>query len=170
MANSSKNHIHVKRITFRNFMSYGNNVNEFTFPDGLNWLCAANGCGKSTLVEALNFAFFGKSYRGGKREELRNTMNTESVLEVTVEFSRTQGTTTEEYFIKRTVDPKNTMKFTVEKKEGDKWIPQNKRAGFTQKDFEDDILRFNEVLFKNNIAQNTQESLPFIDIDRKSVV
>ena len=146
-------------------MSYGNNVNEFTFPDGLNWLCAANGCGKSTLVEALNFAFFGKSYRGGKREELRNTMNTEAVLEVTVEFSRTQGTTTEEYFIKRTVDPKNAMKFTVEKKEGDKWIPQNKRAGFTQKDFEDDILRFNEVLFKNNIAQNTQESLPFIDME-----
>lgn len=146
-------------------MSYGNNVNEFTFPDGLNWLCAANGCGKSTLVEALNFAFFGKSYRGGKREELRNTMNTEAVLEVTVEFSRTQGTTTEEYFIKRTVDPKNVMKFTVEKKEGDKWIPQNKRAGFTQKDFEDDILRFNEVLFKNNIAQNTQESLPFIDME-----
>ena len=165
MANSSKNHIHVKRITFRNFMSYGNNVNEFTFPDGLNWLCAANGCGKSTLVEALNFAFFGKSYRGGKREELRNTMNTEAVLEVTVEFSRIQGTTAEEYFIKRTVDPKNTMKFTVEKKEGDKWIPQNKRAGFTQKDFEDDILRFNEVLFKNNIAQNTQESLPFIDME-----
>lgn len=165
MAISAKNHIHVKKITFRNFMSYGNNVNEFTFPDGLNWLCAANGCGKSTLVEALNFAFFGKSYRGGKREELRNTMNTEAVLEVTVEFSRTQGTTTEEYFIKRTVDPKNTMKFTVEKKEGDKWIPQNKRAGFTQKDFEDDILRFNEVLFKNNIAQNTQESLPFIDME-----
>lgn len=146
-------------------MSYGNNVNEFTFPDGLNWLCAANGCGKSTLVEALNFAFFGKSYRGGKREELRNTMNTEAVLEVTVEFSRIQGTTVEEYFIKRTVDPKNTMKFTVEKKEGDKWIPQNKRAGFTQKDFEDNILRFNEVLFKNNIAQNTQESLPFIDME-----
>lgn len=146
-------------------MSYGNDVNEFKFPKGLNWLCAANGCGKSTLVEALNFAFFGKSYRGGKREELRNTMNTEAVLEVTVEFSRSQGTTTEEYFIKRTVDPKNAMKFTVEKKEGDKWIPQNKRAGFTQKDFEDDILRFNEVLFKNNIAQNTQESLPFIDME-----
>ena len=146
-------------------MSYGNDVNEFKFPNGLNWLCAANGCGKSTLVEALNFAFFGKSYRGGKREELRNTMNTEAVLEVTVEFSRTQGTIAEEYFIRRTVDPKNTMKFTVEKKEGDKWIPQNKRAGFTQKDFEDDILRFNEVLFKNNIAQNTQESLPFIDME-----
>ena len=146
-------------------MSYGDNVNEFTFPDGLNWLCAANGCGKSTLVEALNFAFFGKSYRGGKREELRNTMNTEAVLEVTVEFTRTQGTASEEYFIRRTVDPKNSMKFTVEKKEGDKWIPQNKRAGFTQKDFEDDILRFNEVLFKNNIAQNTQESLPFIDME-----
>ena len=164
MANS-KNHIHLKRITFRNFMSYGNNVNEFTFPDGLNWLSAANGCGKSTLVEALNFAFFGKSYRGGKREELRNTMNTEAVLEVCVEFERVQGETREEYFIRRTVDPKNAMKFTVEKKEGDKWVPQNKRAGFTQKDFEDDVLHFNEVLFKNNIAQNTQESIPFIDME-----
>ena len=164
MANS-KNHIHLKRITFRNFMSYGNNVNEFTFPGGLNWLSAANGCGKSTLVEALNFAFFGKSYRGGKREELRNTMNTEAVLEVCVEFERIQGETREEYFIRRTVDPKNVMKFNVEKKEGDKWVPQNKRAGFTQKDFEDDVLHFNEVLFKNNIAQNTQESIPFIDME-----
>ena len=162
---TSKNHIHVKRITFRNFMSYGNDINEFTFPDGLNWLCAANGCGKSTLVEALNFAFFGKSYRGGKRDELRNTMNTEATLEVTVEFTRTQGTVSGEYFIRRTVDPKNNMKFTVEKKEGNEWVPQNKRAGFTQKDFEDDILHFNEVLFKNNIAQNTQESLPFIDME-----
>lgn len=165
MANSSKNHINVKRITFRNFMSYGNDVNEFKFPNGLNWLCAANGSGKSTLVEALNFAFFGKSYRGGKREELRNTMNTDATLEVTIEFSRTQGTVTEEYFIRRTVDPKNNMKFSVEKKEGDKWVTQNKRAGFTQKDFEDDILRFNEVLFKHNIAQNTQESQPFIDLE-----
>ena len=69
MKHSAKNQIILKRATHRNFMSYGNDVNEFTFPEGLNWLSASNGCGKSTEVEVLNFAFFGKSYRGGKRDD-----------------------------------------------------------------------------------------------------
>lgn len=165
MKHSAKNQIILKRATHRNFMSYGNDVNEFTFPEGLNWLSASNGCGKSTEVEVLNFAFFGKSYRGGKRDDLRNTMNTEATLEVSVEFTRRQGETEEEYYITRTLDPKGNMKFTVERKEGDKWVAQNKRAGFTQKDFEEDILHFNEVLFKNIVAMNTQESIPFIDME-----
>ena len=153
-------------------MSYGNNVNEFTFPEGLNWLSASNGCGKSTEVEVLNFAFFGKSYRGGNRTELRNTMNVDATMKVTVEFDRVQGDTREEYFLTRTLDPKGNMKFTLEKKEGEKWVVQNKRAGFTQKDFEENILHFNEILFKNNIAMNTQESIPFIDqepVDRRKL-
>lgn len=169
---NSKNKIILKKATHSNFMSYGNNVNEFTFPQGLNWLSASNGCGKSTEVEVLNFAFFGKSYRGGNRNELRNTMNTEATLKVTVEFDRVQGDIQEEYFLTRTLDPKGNMKFTLEKKEGDKWVVQNKRAGFTQKDFEENILHFNEILFKNNIAMNTQESIPFIDqepVDRRKL-
>jgi DNA repair exonuclease SbcCD ATPase subunit len=56
--------IQFKRIMFRNFMSYGANNNTFEFMDGVTWCCGSNGFGKSTIVEAINFALFGDSYRG----------------------------------------------------------------------------------------------------------
>lgn len=172
MHTDSKNKIILKRATIRNFMSYGNNVNEFPFLEGMNWLSAPNGCGKSTIVEAITFAFFGKSYRGGTLAELRNTLNIFATTEVTLEFDREQGKTRDEYFIRRTIDPKGTSKFVLEKKDGDKWVQQNKRAGFTQKDFENDILHLDILLFKNMVAMNTQEFEPFISqepVDRRKL-
>ena len=64
-----------KELEFRNFMSYGNTKNVFEFRDGLTWLSGDNGFGKSAIVEAMTFALLGVSYRGGKKEELRNTKN-----------------------------------------------------------------------------------------------
>lgn len=158
------NEIVLHRATHKNFMSYGNNLNEFTFPEGLLWLSADNGSGKSTEIEVINFAFYGDSYRGGNRNDLRNTLNTEGTLEVMVEFARINGDLNEEYRITRSITPKGTMKFEVERLEDGAWVMLNKRAGFTQKDFEDNILCFNKTLFKNTIAVNTQESIPFIDM------
>ena len=43
--------IHLEKVIFRNFMSYGNTFNEFVFKDGLLWLNAENGFGKSTIIE-----------------------------------------------------------------------------------------------------------------------
>ena len=161
------NDIKLKNIVFSNFMAYGNNVNEFSFPDGMIWMSADNGSGKSTLVEVIGFAFFGTSYRGGNRGELRNTRNVEGTLRVMMEFDRTNSDGTETFRVTRTVSPKGAMKFEVEKMEGEDWVVQSKRAGYSQKDFEENVLGFNEILFKNDIAMNTQESIPFIDMAAK---
>lgn len=162
------NSITLKSCVFNNFMSYGNTANEFTFPNGMVWMCADNGSGKSTLVEAINFALFGTSYRGGNKSELRNTRNVDGTLRVMLEFDCEKGPEdVSTYRITRSISPKGTSKFEVEKMEGGKWVAQSKRAGYSQKDFEESVLGFNEVLFKNDIALNTQESISFIDMPAK---
>ena len=162
------NNLTLKSCVFNNFMSYGNNVNEFTFPNGLVWMSADNGSGKSTLVEAINFALFGTSYRGGNKGDLRNTRNVDGTLRVILEFDceKVAGIV-ESYRVTRTISPKGTTKFEVEKLEGDVWVSQSKRAGYGQKDFETSILGFSEILFKNTIAMNTQESIPFLEMSAK---
>lgn len=154
-----------KELEFRNFMSYGNTRNLFEFRDGLTWLSGDNGFGKSAIVEAMTFALLGVSYRGGKKEELRNTKNAAdgapTVVQLTFDTENPQDGH-ESWRITRSITGKtSTIKFTIEKLVGDEWVAQNKRAGFSQQDFEEKVLQFNEVLFKNVIAMNTQETLPF---------
>ena len=154
-----------KELQFRNFMSYGNTKNVFEFRDGLTWLSGDNGFGKSAIVEAMTFALLGISYRGGKKEELRNTKNASAgeptVVQLTFDTENPQDGH-ESWRIMRSISGKtSTVKFTIEKLIGEEWVSQNKRAGFSQQDFEEKVLQFNEVLFKNVIAMNTQETLPF---------
>lgn len=154
-----------KELEFRNFMSYGNTKNVFEFRDGLTWLSGDNGFGKSAIVEAMTFALLGVSYRGGKKEELRNTKNAAdgapTVVTLLFDTDNPQDGL-ESWRITRSISGKTSaMKFVIEKKVGEDWVAQNKRAGFSQQDFEERVLQFNEVLFKNVIAMNTQETLPF---------
>lgn len=146
-------------------MSYGNTKNVFEFRDGLVWLSGDNGFGKSAIVEAMTFALLGVSYRGGKKEELRNSRNAEDGAPTTVILTFDTENPQDgrlSYRVTRSITGKaSTVKFVIEKKEGEDWVVQNKRAGFSQQDFEQKVLQFNEVLFKNVIAMNTQETLPF---------
>lgn len=73
-----------KKLTFSNFMSYGDTLNEVEFIDGLTYLNAANGYGKSTIIEALTFCLFGNSYRGGNIGDLKNTENKQSVMKTSL--------------------------------------------------------------------------------------
>lgn len=159
-----------KEVSFRNFMSYGSTLNKFTFKDGLTWVHGDNGFGKSTIVEAMTFALLGTSYRGGTKADLRNSKNFNqdepekappTVVELVFDIENPPNPT-ESYRVTRTISgAKSTIKFVLEKLEGETWVAQNKRAGFTQQDFEENILQFNDVLFKNVIAMNTQETQPF---------
>ena len=68
--------ITFKKLIFRNFMSYGDIDNVVEFHPGLIYLSAPNGYGKSSIVEALTYVLYGKSYRGGNQSDLKNTENT----------------------------------------------------------------------------------------------
>ena len=76
----------LRCIRWKNLLSYGNAWSEFIFEPGITRLMGVNGHGKSSMIEALYFAFFGKPYRKINLGLLVNNINKEG-LEVQVEFS-----------------------------------------------------------------------------------
>lgn len=75
-----------KKLRVKNFLSYGNSFTEFDFDNSKsNILQGANGNGKSTCLEALTFAYTGKSYRGINKPSLVNDVNKKDCL-VELEF------------------------------------------------------------------------------------
>ena len=67
--------VEFKKLSFCNIMSYGASGAEIDFQAGLNTIKAANGSGKSSILDALTFVLFGKPYRDIKLSELVNTSN-----------------------------------------------------------------------------------------------
>jgi len=65
--------IDFTKVWVQNFLSYGNNINEFLIEKGMTWIKGPNGAGKSALIEALNFILFGKPYRKITLKNLKNT-------------------------------------------------------------------------------------------------
>jgi exonuclease SbcC len=151
--------IHLKTLRFSNILSYGGNVNEVVFGDGLTWVKGPNGAGKSTIIEALNFALFSGSYRNITKSELRNTAN-KGKLKVFLEFDREDSKGTVNYTIEREMG-KGATKTIIHKDN----VEQNKEAGMTQKFLEGEVFGFNQNIFENIISLNTIETTPFIDMD-----
>ena len=153
--------ITFKKLIFRNFMSYGDIDNVVEFKPGLIYLSAPNGYGKSSIVEALTFVLYGKSYRGGNQSDLKNTENTNADMLVTLDFDVDTGTGKHEYHIERRMKAKSLKtSFTI-------WIDgqeQLKRAGMTQQDFENRVLGPSLPLYQTVVAMNSQETIPFLEL------
>lgn len=160
----------IRRVKFSNMLSYGNGEHEVLFDEsgGLTWLKGPNGFGKSTIIEAITFTFFGSAYRKQKGSErplpnknLVNTANTKGKLRVEVEFDRIDSKGTYRYIIKRQMSKSGSTSFSINK-DG---IDEKKGAGITQKKIEDEILGFNKNLFEHVISLNTIHTKPIIELD-----
>lgn len=153
--------ITFKKLIFRNFMSYGDIDNVVEFRPGLIYLSAPNGYGKSSIVEALTYALYGKSYRGGNQSDLKNTENKNADMVVTLDFDVDTGTGKHEYHIERRMKAKSLKtSFTI-------WVDgqeQLKRAGMSQQDFENRVLGPSLMLYQTTIAQNSQETIPLLEM------
>jgi DNA repair exonuclease SbcCD ATPase subunit len=157
--------IKLIKIIFTNILSYGNNINEVNFSDGLTWIKGGNGTGKSTIIEALTYALFGKAYRGISLDQLCNALN-KSKLSVDLYFERSDAHGTTHYRILRTLTKSGSKSFAIYKDHSDKPLP--KSAGVSQKVFEDEVLGFNQILFQNIISMNTIQTVPFLDMVPKA--
>ncbi len=79
--------ITFNRIRWKNFLKTGNYFNEIILDEQpITLIYGRNGSGKSTAIEAMIFALFGKSYRGITKNQLINSINGGSTL-VEIEFS-----------------------------------------------------------------------------------
>lgn len=73
--------MHIKDITLKNFLSYGEQPVTIQFDrHNTNMLTAKNGDGKSSISEAVTFLFFGKAFRDIKKDHLINSTNNKNCL------------------------------------------------------------------------------------------
>ena len=76
-----------EKLRYKNFLSSGNNFTDINFESASTTLVVGhNGAGKSTMLDALSFALFGKPHRKISKPQLVNSINNKGTL-VEVEFS-----------------------------------------------------------------------------------
>lgn len=91
-----------KDITFKNFLSCGNQPTTINLSNHKTTLIyGVNGSGKSTILDALTYSLFGRSFRPINLPQLINTQNGKHLL---VEVSFTIGK--DEYVVRRGMKPK----------------------------------------------------------------
>lgn len=151
-------------LSWKNFLSTGNTKTVLDLRRHDNTLVSGdNGAGKSTMLDALTFALFGKSFRGINIPQLPNSINDKD-CEVEIVFTVGKDT----YKVIRTLKPK---KFEIFK--NDTLIPQDAQSKDYQKILEEQILKMTYKSFCQVVILGSSNYIPFMQLsasDRRSVV
>jgi len=91
----------IKKVRFKNFLSYGNAFTEVDLISAKKTVIAGtNGVGKSTILSAITFALFGKTIKNINKANIVNSVNGKDCL-TEVEFSVSGA----EYMVRRGIKP-----------------------------------------------------------------
>ena len=130
--------IKFQKLRWKNFLSTGDYFNEIDFLENpTNLVVGENGAGKSTMLDALSFALFGKAHRKINKAQLVNTINTKDAR-CEVEFT-VNGV---QYKVVRGIKP---AKFEIWK--DGTLINQNAHAREYQEILEKNILQMSHKSF-----------------------
>lgn len=143
-------------LEWKNLLSYGNNKNTFNFKTGIFKIEAKNGMGKSTIVEAIYFALFGKPYRKIKIKQLINSKNKKG-MEVYLTFRKQEDI----YRVERGLKPDF---FRIYK--NDEIVPVSSSKRGYQEILTEDILGFNENLANQVMIKSLTKSVAFMTLDK----
>lgn len=153
-----------KTLCWKNFLSTGNYKTSLDLTRHNNSLVSGeNGAGKSTMLDALTFSLFGRSFRGINIPQLVNSIN-EKNCEVEIVFS--VGNT--EYKVIRGMKPK---KFEIYK--DGVLLDQDATAKDYQKILEEQILKMTFKSFCQVVILGSSNYVPFMQLssaDRRMVV
>jgi DNA repair exonuclease SbcCD ATPase subunit len=148
--------IHFKRLTYKNFLAAGNNPITIQLDKSKSTLIVgANGAGKSTILDALSFALFGKAHRSVPKAGLLNAVNGKHG-EVTVEFN----TAGHDFKIIRGIKPN---KFEVW--QDGSMIDQSASVRDYQKFLEQNILKLNHKSFHQIVVLGSSSFIPFMQLN-----
>ena len=148
-----------KKISWKNFLSTGNHPIEVKLDEqSTTLIIGANGAGKSTILDALTFVLYGKSFRKINKSQLINTTN-EKNSEVNIEFS----VNSTDWKIVRGIKP-NLFKIT---KNGED-LNQSSHAGDQQKWLEQNVLKMNYKSFTQIVILGSSTFVPFMQLNGSS--
>lgn len=153
-----------EKIRFKNFLSYGNtfteiplNVERTTLSTGVN------GQGKSTFIDAITFALYGKPFRKINKGQLINSIN-KSELVTEIEFSIGPN----KYKIIRGIKP-NIFEVYC----NNVLVKQDAKVKDYQEQLERYILKMNYKSFTQVVILGSARYTPFMQLsasDRRSVI
>lgn len=147
--------LNFKTVTWRNFLSTGNATTTLNLDSNDSTLIVGkNGEGKSTMLDALTFALFGKPFRDVNKNQLINSINKKN-CEVTVEFELNARS----YKIIRGIKP-NIFEIYCD----GQLINQDAALKDYQKVLEQQILRLNYKTFTQVIILGSSSFVPFMQL------
>ena len=154
--------INFNSIKFKNIFSYGNKITEFHFENGIDLVTGKNGNGKSTFVDALTFALFGKPFRKIKLGNLINNKNNKDLwVEVVFDVNGR---------LFKVIRGQKPQIFDIFKMSGDEWekVESHSTVKDHQKYLEEHILQFGESVYRQLIAlgANLSSSRSFMDLTK----
>ena len=138
-----------------NFLSTGNTFTEIDFTKHKTTLIVGeNGAGKSTMLDALSFAMYGKPFRKINKNQLINTINGKGAV-VELEFSIGK----KEYKIVRGIKP-NVFDIYCD----GNLVDQNADAKEYQAYLESHILKLNQKSFAQIVILGSASFIPFMQL------
>ena len=148
-----------EKLRYKNFLSSGNQFIEISFVDSSTTLVIGNnGAGKSTMLDALTFSLFGKSYRGVNKPQLINSVNEKDCV-VEIEFT-TGGTA---WKVVRGIKPSIFKIY----KEGE-LLDSDAAAKDQQIWFENVVLKMNYKSFTQIVILGSSNFVPFMQLSAQN--
>jgi len=144
-----------KKLRYKNFLSSGDNFTQIDLNKNKTTLVVGtNGAGKSTMLDALSFALFGKPHRNINKPQLVNSINGRQCL-VEAEFDIGQA----QFKVVRGIKPNI---FEIWK--NGTMINQSSHSKEYQKILEQNILKLNHKSFHQVVVLGSSSFIPFMQL------
>jgi len=153
-----------KTLKWKNFLSTGNFWTEIELDKSPNTLVVGtNGAGKSTMLDALTFALFGKPFRNINKPTLLNSINQKDCL-VEVNFN----IKSKQYRVVRGIKPA-VFEISID----GELVDQDAASKDYQQILEEQILKFNYKAFTQIVILGSSSFVPFMQLsaaDRRTII
>jgi DNA repair exonuclease SbcCD ATPase subunit len=148
-----------EKLRWRNLLSTGDAFTEVLLnTHGTTLIVGENGAGKSTILDALSFALFGKPFRKVNKNQLVNSINKKGTL-VEVEFVVGKH----RYMIRRGIKPN-----VFEVYQNDNLVNLDASVGDYQEMLDKQILKINHKSFSQIVVLGSASFVPFMQLPAAS--